>query len=159
MLARGWERQLDTEHNPLFYDGTLDADSYRAWLTANAVAHVALPDAPLDPSARAEAALIEGGLPYLVPVWSDTHWRVWVFTGFTGLTDGPAVVTAVEPDRVVLRVAGPGDVLLRVRASPRWTLDGPGCVGTAPGGWIRLRGLRPGPVVLRPALRGSPCPD
>jgi hypothetical protein len=31
-LARGWERQLDVERNPLFYDGSLSPASYRDWL-------------------------------------------------------------------------------------------------------------------------------
>ncbi len=36
-LARGWERQLDRRYGALFYDGTLDAASYRAWLRELAV--------------------------------------------------------------------------------------------------------------------------
>jgi hypothetical protein len=60
-LARGWERQLDREHNALFYDsGALTAASYRAWLLDAAVAYVALPDAPLDYSASSEARLLRG---------------------------------------------------------------------------------------------------
>jgi hypothetical protein len=47
-LVRGWERQLDTAGNPLFYDADLlNPDSYRAWLIDSGVRYVALPDAPL----------------------------------------------------------------------------------------------------------------
>jgi ACS family D-galactonate transporter-like MFS transporter len=50
-LARGWQTQLDVKYNALFYrPGAVTADAYRAWLARNAVAYVALPDAPLDPS-------------------------------------------------------------------------------------------------------------
>ena len=65
-LARGWERQLDEKANPLFYDGRpLTADRYHRWLRNNAVRWVALPKAPLDYSAQAEARLLERGVPYL----------------------------------------------------------------------------------------------
>ena len=36
-IARGWSRQVDTGHNPIFYDGTLNADTYRKWLDDNAI--------------------------------------------------------------------------------------------------------------------------
>jgi len=76
-LARGWLRQLDTTRDDLFYDGHLTQHGYRIWLQRNAVRYVALPDAPLDYSARAERALILRGLPYLRPRWSSAHWRVF----------------------------------------------------------------------------------
>ena len=58
-LARGWERQLDEKANPLFYDGRpLTPERYHRWLRDSAVRWVALPDAPLDYSATAEAKLL-----------------------------------------------------------------------------------------------------
>ncbi len=45
-LARGWERQLDIERNPLFYDDTLSVRTYEQWLIDNAVEYVALPTRP-----------------------------------------------------------------------------------------------------------------
>ena len=62
-LARGWERQLDTKYDPLFFGGTLTAAAYRAWLKNLAVSYVALPDVRLDGSSDEEAALIRKGLP------------------------------------------------------------------------------------------------
>ena len=48
MLARGWERQLDRERNPIFYQDrkALDPDAYLRWLRAAGVRYVAVPDAP-----------------------------------------------------------------------------------------------------------------
>ena len=57
-LARGWERQLDRRLNPLFYERRLDPAALHRWLRANAVRYVALPDAPMDPAGRAEAAIV-----------------------------------------------------------------------------------------------------
>ena len=73
MLARGWERQLDRERNPIFYSGrhrALDPDAYLRWLRGAGVRYVAVPDAPLDESARAEVAAIAASPPYLDPVWT-----------------------------------------------------------------------------------------
>ena len=61
LLARGWERQLETADRHLFQRG-LSPDSYRDWLLAHGVTYVALPDAPLDYLAHREAALIRHGL-------------------------------------------------------------------------------------------------
>ena len=49
MIARGWERQLDQYRNALFYDEStaLTAARYRAWLSEQAIAYVALPDSTL----------------------------------------------------------------------------------------------------------------
>jgi hypothetical protein len=76
-LARGWERQLDTRYARLFYEPHLSAAAYEAWLRANRVAYVALPDARLDYSASAESALIVSGLPYLRELWHSPHWRLY----------------------------------------------------------------------------------
>ncbi len=63
MLARGWERQLDRYRNALFYESAPapTAQQYAVWLRKQGVSFVALPDAPLDYSARAEAQLVRGG--------------------------------------------------------------------------------------------------
>ena len=48
-LARGWERQLDTADDPVFYvKGALTAQTYRSWLLDNGVRYVPLPDVKLD---------------------------------------------------------------------------------------------------------------
>src|SRR5881394_3756 len=76
-LARGWLRQLDTTRDDVFYDEPLTNRGYRAWLHSNAIRYVALPDAPLDYSSVLERRLILSNPPYLLPRWSDAHWRVY----------------------------------------------------------------------------------
>ncbi len=132
-LARGWERQLDIADNPLFYDGRLDAATYRAWLDALAVHFVAVSDAPLDYAGRAEARLVTGGLPYLRPVFTNRHWRVYAVADPAPLLAGTgARATALGPNSVTLAVRRPGSYRLRVRFTPYWRLTGiSGCVGRA----------------------------
>ncbi|HEY3020490.1 MAG TPA: hypothetical protein VGJ32_09875, partial [Solirubrobacteraceae bacterium] len=101
-LARGWQRQLDRERNALFYEGRLTAQRLRRWLRANAVRWVALPDAALDPSARAEAALLRGGVPGVRQVWRDRHWRLFAVAGAPDLAQGAARLVALGPDRFTL---------------------------------------------------------
>ncbi len=128
-LARGWERQLDIRYNRLFYDGSLTAATYHAWLQQLAVRFVAVSDADLDYSARQETALIDRGLPYLRLVFRSRHWRVYAVAHPTPIVQGPAVLTGLGPNSVTLSVTRPGSLLVRVRFTPYWALDGiPGCV-------------------------------
>ncbi|MGH2960143.1 MAG: hypothetical protein ACRDKE_11110 [Solirubrobacterales bacterium] len=77
-IARGWERQLDTKYNALFYDGTLNPRTYARWLIDNDVRWVALPrDATLDYSGRDEAELIRAGLPYLDRAAEFKDWEIY----------------------------------------------------------------------------------
>lgn len=128
-LARGWERQLDIADNGLFYHGTLTAARYRAWLHQLAIRFVAVSDAPLDYSAKAEVALIDRGLPYLRLVHRTAHWRIYAVTDPTPIVQGNATLTALGPDSLTLRVHHPGSALVRVRYSPYWAVSGgAGCV-------------------------------
>ena len=124
-LARGWERQLDMLDNPQFYEGRLDATTYHRWLVSNGVELVALPDAPLDPSAAAEAAIIAGAPSYLQPAWHDAHWRVWRVVGSSGLTSAGAELVARRGDEMTFDAHAPGPVLVRVRWTRFWSLDRP----------------------------------
>jgi hypothetical protein len=80
-LARGWERQLDTRYGALFYRPGLTSAAYRAWLSDNGAAYVALPDVRLDEAGQAEGALVSQGLPYLHEVWRSQHWRLYRVIG------------------------------------------------------------------------------
>jgi hypothetical protein len=150
-LARGWERQLDTADNPIFYvEGQLRPDSYRSWLVDHGVRYVALPDVELDYAGEAEAALVDAGVPGLHQVWSDAHWRVFEVEGSAGLVDGPARITRLDGGTVELTATAPGRLLLRVRYSDRWAVaDGAAAVRPADGGWIDLDVCRPGDVRLQ----------
>jgi hypothetical protein len=152
-LARGWERQLDRKVNALFYDGRpLTPAGYRRWLDDNAVAYVALADAPLDYSAKDEAALVRSGPSYLREVWRDAHWRVYAVARPAPLARGAARVTRLEADAVVLDATRPGRASLRVRWTPYWRLaEGHGCVARD-GDWTALTLTRPGRVRLAPAF-------
>ncbi len=149
-LARGWERQLDTANNALFYvRGELDATSYRAWLLDNGVRYVALPDVRLDYAAVQEGRLVEAGVPGLVPVWHDRHWRVFEVTGSTGIVDGPAQLVHMDGGNITLDTSGPGVVLVRVRYNSRWTVaEGNGCIYGTPSGWTTLVANQAGPFHL-----------
>ncbi|MEA2246610.1 MAG: hypothetical protein QOH46_1139 [Solirubrobacteraceae bacterium] len=153
-LARGWLRQLDTLRNPLFYTGRpLTAARYRRWLRDNAVRFVAVPDAALDASARAEARLVLSGVPSLREVWRDAHWRVYEVAGARPLASGAARAVALGAEDVTLRADRAGNVDLRVRFSPYWRLEGGrGCVAPAPGGWTQVRIGEGGTVRLAPSF-------
>jgi hypothetical protein len=156
-LARGWESQLDRGYNPIFYDGSLDATTYHRWLTDQGVTFVALPDAPLDASATGEAALLRGELPFLTPVWQNRDWQVWKVGSSPGLVTGSAALTTLGPDSFTLRVDRPGDVVVRLRASGHWAIDGPGCTSRTPAGWLVLRGLPAGEIKVDQSLGGDHC--
>ena len=147
-LARGWERQLDTKDDSLFYGGVLTPAAYEAWLRALAVRFVAVAGASLDYSARQEVALIDRGLPYLRLVWRSRDWRVYAVGDPSPIVQGPARLTALGPDSLTLDARGPGSVLVRVRFTPYWALSGgPGCVAPD-GGFTRVTLRRAGPVRL-----------
>jgi hypothetical protein len=137
---RGWERQLDIADNTLFYDGSLSRVSYHAWLRRLAVRFVAVSDAPLDYSSRGEARLIATGLPYLRPVFTAPHWRVYEVADPAPMLSGAgAELTAVGPNSFTLSAARSGSHLLRVRFTPYWRLTGlPGCVGRSADGFTDL---------------------
>jgi hypothetical protein len=147
-IARGWERQLDIEDNPIFYRGHLTATAYETWLHQNAIRFVAAPDAPLDYSARQEMALIRRGLPYLHLVMHSAHWRVYAVAHATPIVTGVATLRAIGGDWLQLHARTPGTALVHVRFSPYWVLaQGSGCVGPQ-GQYTRLTLRRAGPVRL-----------
>jgi hypothetical protein len=158
MLARGWERQLDRYRNGLFYydPGRLDAAGYHAWLQRSAVDYIALPDAPLDYSARYEAALLRaGGLGYVREVWRSAHWRLFAVLDARPLADAPARLARVALDSLTLAVPRPGAYTVRVRFTPYWALsEGEGCVERAPEDWTRIQARRAGSFRL--AISFSP---
>jgi len=147
LLARGWERQLDTRYNALFYRPGLSASAYRSWLSQNAVSYVALPDVRLDVAGVQEGRLIRHGLPCLTEVWRSAEWRVFAVRGSTPLAQPPAVLTGVGADSFTLRAPRPGAFTVRVRFTPYWTLlGGRGSVHRATGGWTEVDTRRAGVI-------------
>jgi hypothetical protein len=171
MLARGWERQLDRLHNGLFYSSApVTAGRYRAWLSEQAVSYVALPDAPLDYSAKSEARLLRGSsaggtLPgggtgtsppsYLREIWRSPHWRLYTVLGATPLVAAPGALTQASSDSFTLSAPSPGAFTVRLHFSPYWALaSGSGCVARAAGDWTEVRARHSGSlrVVIRFSL-------
>jgi hypothetical protein len=145
-LARGWERQLDTKYNALFYDGRLTPARYHAWLHQLAVRFVAVSDAELDYSAKQEIGLIDHGLPYLRLVHRARHWRIYAVTDPTPIVQGAATLQRLGPNSLTLDAQRAGTALIRVRWTPYWAVtQGSGCV-TPADGFTQLRIRRPGPM-------------
>lgn len=154
-LARGWERQLDTKYDPIFFKEGLTAAAYHAWLANNAVVYVALPDVRLDGSSDEEAALIRAGQPYLREVFSSAHWRVFAVLGSTPLASAPGQLTKLGHDSFSLRFSGAGESLVRLHYTRYWTvIEGHACLA-AHDGWTAVSAKSPG--VVRVAARFSPA--
>jgi hypothetical protein len=150
MLARGWERQLDQRDAALFYDEAstpLTPARYRAWLSAEAVSYVALPDAPLDYSAKGEAKLLRSPPAYLRKIWTSAHWRLFAVLGATPLAQAPAVLTSATTDTFTLAEPRLANTIVRIRFTPYWAIvGGHGCVREAPGGWTEVQARSAGKV-------------
>jgi hypothetical protein len=148
-LARGWERQLDTRYDELFYTQRLTANAYHAWLLETGVRYVALSDAPMDFSSRQEAALIRGGLPFLREVFTSANWRIYAVLGAQPLASGPGELTAMDDDGFTLQATHPGAFLVRVRYTPYWKItSGRGTVTESQGGWTEVSTDLPGEVSI-----------
>ncbi|MQS34665.1 MFS transporter [Streptomyces katsurahamanus] len=119
-LARGWNRQADMKRNPIFYDEDtpLTSADYRAWLERWAVHYVVLPKGSPDSSAKQEAELVRGGLPYLERIWGDENWQLFAVRNPVPLAEPSAVVREAGADEVRIRLTEPGRVLIRVPYSP-----------------------------------------
>jgi hypothetical protein len=148
-LARGWLRQLDTTRDDLFYkDKALTVASYGAWLRANAISYVALPDAPLDYSSQDERRLILGDPPYLDLRFHAEHWRIYAVRNSKPLV-APLGSAAAETRWIgrqgfALDVKRPGEFLVRVNFTPYWSISrGAGCI-LRRGDWTVARAARPG---------------
>ena len=148
-LARGWEKQLDTRFDEVLLARDLSASSYLRWLHEQAVAYVALPDTPLDPSSAAEGRLIRAGLPYLREVRRSQHWRIYALASPTPLLSGPARLLSLGHDGFSLRSSAPARVLVRVRYNRYLAVvSGAGCVRRAPGGWTLIEAKRSGALTV-----------
>jgi hypothetical protein len=149
-LARGWERQLDTLDNPIFYrSGALTGPSYLRWLRATGVRFVALPDAKLDIGGRQEAQLVERSPAGLVEVWHDPHWKVYAVTGSPGIIDGPGILERLTGQQLTVGVRRRGHIQIRVRPADRWTISsGPACLEPPVGDAVTIDARGPGTVTL-----------
>jgi hypothetical protein len=140
-LARGWERQAETDELQLFRSG-LSPRSYRNWLLGNGVSYVAIPDVPLDYLADREQLLIDRNLPYLTPIWSNGDWRLFAVRDATGLVDRPASITSIGADWFDLRIPRASNFELRIHFSPYWKVTGGGACLRERGPWTVVEANR-----------------
>jgi hypothetical protein len=145
-LARGWDRQVDLQRNAVLYD-PMTAAAYRAWLDANAVRYVALPDVPLDSGGTAEAAILKNPPSWLHEVYRNAHWRVWEVVDPSPIAAGAGTLTELGSGDFTIDANRIGETLVRVRWSPYWHIDdGDACVGKTSDGWTVVDSLTPGTV-------------
>jgi hypothetical protein len=149
-LARGWERQIDSTRNPLFYGGALNTVTYRRWLADHGVRFVAVARGRLDSSSYKERTLINTGLPYLRPAWRSKDWRVYEFTLPHPIviprSGADMALTRLGQEDVAIDVRRPGTADVKVHWTPYWLAAG-ACVERA-GEWTRVTARRPGPLRL-----------
>lgn len=149
-IARGWERQLDRKLNALFYEdenGPLTAYAYRNWLNELGVGFVAVPDTPLDYAAAAEQRLISNGLSYLKLSFRSRDWTVYRVVNPRPLAIGAGELVKLKPDGFVVDARRPGDIFVRVRWTPYWSIDdGSGCLRESLRGFTRLEAHEAGRI-------------
>jgi hypothetical protein len=155
-IARGWLRAADTRHNPVFYDETLNADTYREWLDDNAISYVAIANGPYDWSAPDEAALVRGGLPYLQEAWRDPTWTLYAVTNPTPVISPPGRVIARDAVSLTVSLPEPGEYVMRVHWS-RFLSASNGCVRPADDGWSLVVVDHPGTVRIEGSLTPRHC--
>ena len=154
--ARGWSRQIDIGRNPIFYDGTLSADTYRAWLDDNAISYVAISNGPFEWAATDEATLVRRGLPYLQAEWSDREWTLYAVTNPRPVISSPGRVIARDPVSLTVALPEPGEYVVRVRWS-RYLSASDGCVRPTEDGWSVLVVEDSGTVTIEGSLAPRHC--
>jgi hypothetical protein len=155
-IARGWSRPLDTGRHPIFYDGSLNADSYRQWLDDNAISHVALSNGPYDWAAPDEAALVRGGLPYLQELWSNPTWTLYAVKNPRPVISPPGRVIGRDGASLTVSLPEAGEYVVRVHWS-RFLSTSTGCVQPAEGGWTTLVVEQPGTAKISGSLLRRHC--
>ncbi|MBV9487075.1 MAG: hypothetical protein JO246_13565 [Frankiaceae bacterium] len=151
-IARGWQRQIDEERNPLFYGRSrLDATTYRAFLDRNAVGAIAVPSGvSLDYGAKDEAALIATGLPYLETVWRDSHWTLYGVADAMPIVPAPLVIESLTDTGVRFQAPAAGRYVVNLHYSPYLTMSG-GSVSEAANGLSAVTVSRGGTFWLHAA--------
>lgn len=142
-IARGWERQLDTKHNTLFYDGTFSAVAYQEWLAKTGVRWVALPQGVrLDYSAKEEAELVASSPPFLRLRAKLPNWRIYE-VDLPAWATGPSIaVNRDNPREFTIKPPRWGTIQTAVRFQHYWR-PSYGCISRSPDGWLMLH-INPG---------------
>ena len=155
-IAKGWSRQADTGRNAIFYNRTLNADTYRAWLDDNAISYVAISQGPYDWSAPDEAALVRDGLPYLQKVWSNQNWSLYAVANPRPVIAPPGRVVARDAVSLTVSLPDPGEYVVRVRWS-RYLTASNGCMRPTEDGWSMIVVEHPGTTKINSSLAPHHC--
>lgn len=155
-IAKGWSRQADTGRNAVFYDGTLDADTYRKWLADNAISYVAISNGPYDWSAPDEVTLVRGGLPYLQAVWWDKTWTLYAVTKPRPVISLPGRLIDRGPVSLTVSLPESGEYVVRLRWS-RYLSTSNGCMRPTEDGWSMVVVERPGIAKIEGSLQPRHC--
>ena len=147
-LARGWFRQDDFPQNAVLY-GSVTPAAYVAWLRRMAVRYVVLPDASLDYTAHAEAAVLRGGRTPLRVVLRARHLTIFEVPDPRPIVTGPgrARVLSLTQGGAVLDLPRAGTYRVAIRYTPYWRVTD-GCAREARDGMTRLTVPRAGRVRL-----------
>jgi hypothetical protein len=81
-------------------------------------------------------------------VWTSVRWSLYRVDAPRPLASGARVV-GIDADRVLLRTAAPGAIVLRVRWSRYWTGGDAVCITRRPDGYMDLVVRRAGLITLR----------
>ena len=139
-FARGWERQVDLEHNAPLYDPDLDVEEYGAWLRDNGVRWVAIAGTDIDHAGINEQQVVErhaGRDPeWLRLVWSNADWRLYEVVGYSPIVEPPAELVEQGTDWLRLHTSAPATVTIRYHDSPYLTITGGACLDVDESGWI-----------------------
>ena len=155
-IAKGWSRQTDTERNAIFYNGTVNADTYRRWLDDNAISYVAISQGPYDWSATDEVTLVRHGLPYLQAVWSDQTWTLYAVTNPRPVIAAPGRVVARDAVSLTVSLPDPGEYVVRLRWS-RYLTASNGCMRPTGDGWSVIVVEQPGTAKIDGSLTPHHC--
>ena len=155
-IAKGWSRPADTGRNAIFYDGTLNPDTYRKWLDDNAISYVAISQGPYDWSAPDEVSLVRQGLPYLQPVWWNQTWTLYAVANPRPVISPPGKVVARDAASMTVSLPEPGTYVVRVRWS-RYLTASNGCMRPTEDGWSMIVVEHPGTAEIEGSLAPRHC--
>jgi len=155
-IAKGWSRQADTGRNAIFYNQTVNADTYRRWLDDNAISYVAISQGPYDWSAPDEVTLVRDGLPYLQKVWSNQNWSLYAVANPRPVVAPPGRVVARDAVSLTVSLPDPGEYVVRVRWS-RYLTASNGCMRPTEDGWSMIVVEHPGTTKIDSSLAPHHC--
>jgi hypothetical protein len=155
-IAKGWSRPADTGRHAIFYNGTLNADTYRRWLDDNAISYVAISQGPYDWSAPDEVNLVRHGLPYLQALWSNQNWTLYAVTNPRPVIEAPGRVVARDAVSLTVSLPDPGDYVVRLRWS-RYLTASVGCMRPTEDGWSMIVVEHPGTAKIDGSLAPHHC--